>query len=218
MSDAIRPLAPDERAELEWLRNENALLRTERDTLVRVARVSPRTPTPRCPAPHPKRRDRDPKRRGNTVTERHPVWLTREASDRLRNELAQLRSPEGVVEGDPDDLLRQRRRQQRIRELEERLHHAVVGEAPPDDGIAEPGMVLTVRFDGEQETETFLLGMRDGGGQDELEVYSPDSPLGTALIGARQGERRSYVVRSGATVRVTLVRAVPFGRHRAQPA
>jgi hypothetical protein len=32
-----RPLDPGERAELEWLRSENALLRTERDILVRVA-------------------------------------------------------------------------------------------------------------------------------------------------------------------------------------
>ncbi|SFB49731.1 hypothetical protein SAMN05216266_11491 [Amycolatopsis marina] len=37
IADRTPPLDRDERAELEWLRTENALLRTERDILVRVA-------------------------------------------------------------------------------------------------------------------------------------------------------------------------------------
>ena len=38
------------------------------------------------------------------------------------------------------------------------LVDAVVGEDPPNDGVAEPGMVVTVRFGGSDEVETFLLG------------------------------------------------------------
>nr|WP_153037192.1 GreA/GreB family elongation factor [Amycolatopsis sp. YIM 10] len=141
------------------------------------------------------------------------VWLTDEAYTRLSAELGALRAaPE--TGGDAEDrVLELRRRQARTRELEGLLQRAVVGQAPPDDGIAEPGMVLTVRFDGENTTETFLLGVRDGAMGDELEVYSPDSPLGRAMTGARQGESRTYTVPSGATVRATLVKAVPYGRH-----
>lgn len=138
------------------------------------------------------------------------IWLTRPAHDRLQAELAELLAHIGTEDEDP--VLATRRREGRIRELRELLHRAVVGEAPPDDGVAEPGMVLTVRFDDEQ-TETFLLGARDGADADGLETYSPDSPLGTALRGARQGENRTYVVPSGQTIGVTLLRAVPYGRH-----
>ena len=74
-----------------------------------------------------------------------------------------------------------------------------VGEDPPDDGVAEPGMVLTVRFDDTGETETFLLGAR-GAEHGTIEVYYPDSPLGAAVNGARRGERRAYRTPSGVEV------------------
>lgn len=130
------------------------------------------------------------------MSETLAVWLTPDTYERLRGELAELRlrtlrREDGTetAESDPED---RHRRRHRIRELEDLLNRAVVGETPPDDGIAEPGMVLTVRFDDDTVTETFLLGLRDGAEQDGLDVYSPDSPLGAALLGARQGELRSY--------------------------
>ena len=46
-------------------------------------------------------------------------------------------------------------RQARIRQIQDLLTNVVVGEDPPDDGIAEPGMVLTVRYDDTGEIETF---------------------------------------------------------------
>jgi transcription elongation factor GreA len=148
------------------------------------------------------------------------AWLTPEAFQRLRTELTGLIEQEtrGGDGGDAEVLMEGTRRKARIRELRELLHNAVVGRTPPDDGIAEPGMVLTIRFDDDAETETFLLGVRDGGDTGDLEVYSPDSPLGQALSGARQGEQRSYQVPSGRTVWVTLVRAVPYGDHIPDPA
>ncbi|WP_037366720.1 GreA/GreB family elongation factor [Amycolatopsis orientalis] len=137
-------------------------------------------------------------------------WLTPDAHARLAAELAALqREPD--LDGD-DQFERRQHRQARIRQLRDLLRNAVVGEDPPDDGIAEPGMVLTVRYD-DGGVETFLLAARDeeGGG---LEVYSPDSPLGRALHGAKPGEQREYEVPSGALVRVTLVEAHPYGRYR----
>ena len=146
-----------------------------------------------------------------TSTER--VWLTPQAYDRLQTELIALCSPRTAP--DDTDVDAGVRRASRIRELHELLAAAVVGEDPPNDGVAEPGMVLTVRYDDTGDEDTFLLGMRDAE-RGELEVYSPTSPLGTALIGARPGEQRTYRVPAGALVPVTLLAAVPYGRHRAE--
>lgn len=135
-------------------------------------------------------------------------WLTPEAHARLVRELATLRRP-----GGDDDIAHNTHRQARIRQIEDMLRGAVVGQDPPDDGIAEPGMVLTVEYD-DGDTETFLLGTRDDAGHGGLEAYSPDSPLGRALHGAKPGDRREYRVPSGGAVRVTLLDAKPYGRHR----
>lgn len=142
------------------------------------------------------------------------VWLTPEAHRRLTDELAALLAPRPVRVADGTDQDEATsRRQARLRAVLDLLDDAVVGEDPPDDGVAEAGMVLTVRYDDTGETETFLLGLRDAEHSD-IEVYSPGSPLGAALTGARQGEQRTFRVPNGATLRVTLLAAVPYGLHR----
>lgn len=147
-----------------------------------------------------------------TMTSTERVWLTRQAHNRLRAELATLLSTDAASGADQDDsaVTRHYERHTRIRQIQDLMNNAVVGQDPPDDGIAEPGMVLTVRYDDTDDTETFLLGVR-GAEHGDLEVYSPDSPLGTALAGARQDEQRAYRVPNGATIRVTLLKAVPYG-------
>jgi transcription elongation GreA/GreB family factor len=151
-----------------------------------------------------------------TNTQPRRTWLTPHAHQRLMTELAELSrtasDDESTDRDDPATIRRQR--QDRIREIQHLLGNAVVGEDPPDDGIAEPGMVLTVRYDDSDDTETFLLGAR-AAEHGDIEVYSPDSPLGTALTGARRGEQRNYRVPDGSTIRVTLLDAVPYGRHPA---
>ena len=63
----------------------------------------------------------------------------------------------------------------------------------------------------EKDTETFLIATRQEGVSDgKLEVYSPNSPLGNALIDAKVGESRTYTVPSGNTVKVTLISAEPY--------
>ncbi len=167
------------------------------------------------------------------MTSTQRVWLTSEAHDRLQAELACLLAPPTTTTpedpGSTDSAVdRARRRASRIRELQELLAKAVVGEDPPNDGLAEPGMVLTIRYDDTADEETFLLGLRDveqsdldenlQSNRDDLEVYSPASPLGMAVIGARAGDQRSYRVPNGTTVRVTLLNAVPYGHHRTRRA
>lgn len=148
------------------------------------------------------------------MTNSSPVWLTPHAHEQLRTELAGLLAAEAAGEAenaDPEDRLTARRqRLARIAHIRDLLNNAVFGQDPPDDGIAEPGMVLTVRYDDTADTETFLLGSR-AADHDDLEVYSPDSPLGAALTGARRGEQRTYRVPNGTEFRVTLLEAVPYG-------
>jgi transcription elongation factor GreA len=63
----------------------------------------------------------------------------------------------------------------------------------------------------DSDSETFLIGTREQGVNDgNLEVYSPNSPLGGALIDAKVGETRTYTVPNGNTVKVTLVSAEPY--------
>ncbi|MDX1881419.1 GreA/GreB family elongation factor [Mycolicibacterium sp. 141076] len=151
-----------------------------------------------------------------TSTER--LWMTREAHTRLQAELTVLRSRPGIeVRGDvmdTDDNLVENylARQARMRQIQDLLSNAVVGEDPPDDGIAEPGMVLTVRYDDTGDIETFLLGVR-GAEDPDVDVYSMQSPLGSAVAGAHVGEQRTYSIPSGASVPITLLKAVPYGIH-----
>ncbi|GFG68776.1 GreA/GreB family elongation factor [Mycolicibacter senuensis] len=146
------------------------------------------------------------------MTDSQGVWMTQETKDRLLAELAELSEPH--IGSGTADISEQQSRQARIHQIHDLLSVAVVGEDPPDDGVAEPGMVLKVRYD-DGDTETFLLGVRDDD-QSGLEVYSPQSPLGKAITGARRGEQRTYQVPSGASVTVTLLDAVPFGLHKTQ--
>ncbi|MGY1901253.1 GreA/GreB family elongation factor [Nocardia gipuzkoensis] len=71
-------------------------------------------------------------------------------------------------------------------------------------------MVLTVRYDDTKQVETFLLAVREAE-DSEMEVYSMQSPLGSAIAGARPGERRIYHTPSGTIMAVTLLDAVPYG-------
>ena len=152
------------------------------------------------------------------MTSTEPVWMTRQAYTRLGAELAALRSrpnievPEDFMDYDDNLVANYTARQARIHQIQDLLTNAVVGEDPPDDGIAEPGMVLTVRYDDTGEIETFLLGVR-GAEDADIDVYSMQSPLGSAIVGARPGEQRTYSIPSGANLPVTLLKAVPYGLH-----
>lgn len=144
------------------------------------------------------------------------TWLTQDAYDRIQAKLDRLLAgkPEAVSTDEtasddmPDDD--PARRSEQIKRLRDILSNAKVGENPPDDGVAEPGMVVTVRYRDLAETHTFLLATRTEDAFGDIEVYSPQSPLGAALNGARQGESREYTLPNGSRMRVTLVSASPF--------
>ena len=113
-----------------------------------------------------------------------PVWLTPDAHARLLDELEVLRTWTLTgVDGDDSDaadstaVAVRRAQYGRMQQIHDMLAAAVVGEDPPNDGVAELGMVLTVRFEDSGDTETFLLGVR-GADYGDIEVYSVKSPLG----------------------------------------
>ncbi|MGH3997850.1 MAG: GreA/GreB family elongation factor, partial [Pseudonocardiaceae bacterium] len=103
------------------------------------------------------------------------TWLTQQGYEHVRNELNSLllayRSAEYHY-NDPQAQEQREWQERRIRQLQELLLTAEVGAPPPDDGVAEPGMVLTVRYADRDDTETFLLANREARQVHEtLKVY-----------------------------------------------
>lgn len=98
----------------------------------------------------------------------------------------------------------------RVRQLTQLLEHAKVGEAPADDGVVEPGMVVTIAFDGdEDDTMTFLLASREYASAD-IETYSPQSPLGVGVNGKKTGDNADYELPNGKTATVKILSAKPY--------
>ena len=152
-------------------------------------------------------------------------YLTKDAYERLQAELRELSGPGRTEiakrieaareEGDLKEnggyhaaKDEQGKLEARIRQLTELLRGAKVGEAPPDDGIAEPGMVVEVRYE-DGEVERFLLGSREDK-PDDLTVYSANSPLGLAITGAKAGDSVTYELPNGRSMTVELLSAEPY--------
>ena len=154
------------------------------------------------------------------------TWLTQEAYERLSAELAELTGPVRALitkrleaareEGDIRENAgydaakdEQAKNEARIRQITELLRTARVGEPPVADGVAGPGMVVTVDF-GDDIKERFLLGSREDKPHAAIEVYSMHSPLGRALTGRRAGEEVSYPLPSGRTATVQILEVERF--------
>ncbi|WP_431960110.1 transcription elongation factor GreA [Actinacidiphila sp. bgisy160] len=161
-----------------------------------------------------------------TQTSENVTWLTQEAYDQLKAELEHLSGParaeivakieEARQEGDLKENAGyhaaredQGKLELRIRQLTQLLQHAKVGEAPADNGVVAPGMVVTIAFDGDpDDTLTFLLGSREYVSS-ELETYSPQSPLGSGVNGKKIGEDASYELPNGKKASVKILDAKP---------
>ena len=163
-----------------------------------------------------------------TPTDEHDqgVWLTQEAHDRLKAELDQLVAGRPAMaaeinarreEGDLKEnggyhaaKDEQGKQEARIRQLTDLLRKATVGEPPKKVTNAATGTVITVRFAGDDETEKFLLGSREIAGTTGLTVYSPESALGSAIMGAKPGAEVTYQAPNGKDITVEVVGIEPF--------
>jgi len=151
------------------------------------------------------------------------TWLTQEAYDRLADELATRetetrneisRKIEAArAEGDLKEnggyhaaKEDQGHNEARIRQLQHLLEHAKVG-VPPEasEGKAAQGTVVTLRFAGDDETEKYLLASREESHHADIEVLSPSSPMGQALLGKEAGDAAEYELPNGRSMSVEIV-------------
>ena len=161
-----------------------------------------------------------------TVTDTQATWLTQDAYDRLKQELDELIANRPVIaaeinarreEGDLKEnggyhaaKDEQGKQEARIRQLTDLLRKARVGEPPKKVTNAALGTVITIKFAGDDETEKFLLGSREIAGTTDLTVYSPESALGSAIMGAKPGATVTYQAPNGRDITVEVVGIEPF--------
>ena len=147
------------------------------------------------------------------------TWLTQEAYDRLADELEHLmtfaradiakRIQEAREEGDLKEnggyhaaKEEQGKIESRINRIEEILSTAQVGDAPKAHGVVAQGLVITVNLNGSEKK--FLLGSAEIS-DDSVEVYSPDSPIGSAILGKKIGEELEVFLPNGKAVAVKIL-------------
>jgi transcription elongation factor GreA len=129
------------------------------------------------------------------------TWLSQEAYDRLQAEFEHLTTvgresiskeiEEARAHGDLRENAEyhaakdeQGKMEARIRQLEQLLRNAKIGQPETTDEVR-PGLVVTLDLDGDQET--YLVGSREDE-HDEYEVLSADSPIGQAILGKKVGD------------------------------
>jgi transcription elongation factor GreA len=158
------------------------------------------------------------------------TWLTQDAYDRLKaeyehasgegrqavvNKIAAAREEGDLKENGGYHAAReeQGKLEARIKQLRHLLESAQVGAPSAEDGTVQVGHEVGVTFVGgalDGEKETFLLGSREQAGHHEIDVYSPQSPLGGAVHGQAIGSEISYTLPNGKSLTVRVDSSAPF--------
>jgi len=154
------------------------------------------------------------------------TWLTQESYDRLSAELAELEGPVRLdiakkieaarEEGDLKEnggyhaaKDEQGKIEARIRQLQDLLRHAVVGEPPAASGVVEVGTVVTAKIAGSESR--FLLGNREiAGDASEIDVYPVTSALAEAILGLEIGAKTTFVAPSGKEIAVEILKVETY--------
>ncbi len=148
--------------------------------------------------------------------------LTRDTYDRLAAELEDLRTRGRVEIARAIEAARalgdlsengdyhaakdtQGKMEARIRQLGATLEDARIVDSTTAgaDGEVTTGVVVSLRYVGDDDVERYLIGSIEERGEG-VSVISPASPLGQALTGAKAGDRVSYLAPSG-TLEVDVV-------------
>ena len=152
------------------------------------------------------------------------LWLTQEAYDRLTAELADRQghireeiAKRIALARDEGDLKEnggyhaareeQGKNEARVRQLKHMIDNAKIGRPEAEEGTVAHGMLVKVHFIDLDDHEEFLLGSREEAAHAEVDVYSPTSPLGSAVIGRAIGDEVSYETPTGKSLRIKIVHA-----------
>ncbi|MGQ0519944.1 MAG: GreA/GreB family elongation factor [Actinomycetota bacterium] len=148
--------------------------------------------------------------------------LSQEAHDRLREELEDL-TTRGRVEiaraieaarmlGDLSEngdyhaaKDSQGKMESRIRHIERILSSATIVEGRAGaDGVVVAGSTVGIRYEGDDDVERFLIGSIEER-VEGVQVMTPGSALGMALLGKRAGDTVEYEAPTGAVLEVEIV-------------
>jgi len=91
----------------------------------------------------------------------------------------------------------------RINHLANLLENGVIVDSAATDEV-QPGVVIGLRYEGDTDVERYLLGSIEER-VDDVEVISPGSALGVALVGAKVGASVEYETPTGAKLTVEIV-------------
>ncbi|MDD9370718.1 MAG: transcription elongation factor GreA [Acidimicrobiales bacterium] len=91
----------------------------------------------------------------------------------------------------------------RIAHLAQMIENSEIVEAAEGDVVGH-GSVVGIRYEGDDEVERYLLGSIEER-HDDLDVISPSSPLGQALLGSAPGDAVTFVAPTGAELKVEVV-------------
>ena len=155
------------------------------------------------------------------------TWLTQESYDRLSAELEELSGPARVdiakkieaarEEGDLKEnggyhaaKDEQGKNEARIRQIRHTLDQAQIGTPDVAEGEAAHGSVITIDFVGSDRTMKFLLGSREEAAHATVDVISPSSPIGAAVLGHTVGQTVEYATPAGKQVSVTIRDVAPY--------
>lgn len=152
------------------------------------------------------------------------ILLTQEAYDKLKNELEHRKGEmreeitekiaTARAEGDLSEnggyqaaKDAQGKNEGRINELIVKLRAAKILKAPPAGKVGN-GSLVTLIIAGTKAQ--YVLGSREIAVATEHEVISPESPIGSAIMGSKKGDKVSYDAPSGKKITVEIVDSKPI--------
>ncbi len=145
------------------------------------------------------------------------TWLSQEAHDRLKAELNELKAvgrkevsaeiEEARAHGDLKENAeyhaakdKQGHMEARIRQLEELMRTAKIGEAPKGGDTVLPGLVVVLDIEGDEEE--YLVGSREDSHPDH-DILSADSPMGRAVVNMKVG-KTVHAETPGGSIKITI--------------
>ena len=77
--------------------------------------------------------------------------------------------------------------------------------------VVEPGTVITATIAGDESV--FLIGNREIASGTDLPVYSEQSPLGSAILGLKIGDKTEYTAPNGRQIAVEVTKVDTYTGH-----